>query len=57
MTFLIVLGVVVVAVLALGYRYDQRNRAMRGSGGGTSNRATRLDGQEKASRWGAGGGG
>ena len=55
MTFLIVLGLVVAA----GWPrlpYDRKHRAMGGSGGGYG-RETRLDGQEKASRWGAGGGG
>ena len=57
MLFFIVLGLVVAAVLVMGYRYDHRHRAMGGSGGGRTARQTRLDGREKEARWGAGGGG
>ena len=57
MMFLIVLGLIVAAVLVMGYRYDHRHRAMGGSGGGRTARETRLHGREKGSEWGAGGGG
>jgi FtsZ-interacting cell division protein ZipA len=58
MTFLIVIGVIVVVALVFGYRYDRKHRS-RGdssSGGVTGHKArqTKLDGREKGSRWGAG---
>jgi hypothetical protein len=58
MTFVIVLVVVVVVALGLGFRYDRKHRSLRDSpGGGETARGLRLDGREKGSRWGAGGGG
>ena len=58
MTFLIVVIVIVVVVLGFGFRYDRKHRNLGdSSGGGETARGLRLDGREKGSRWGAGGGG
>ena len=57
MTFWIVVGVVVLVLLAMGYRYDRRHRRLGGSAPdtATSGRA-RIEGEEKSRRWNAGGG-
>ena len=54
MLFVVVAVVVVVVavLLAVGARYDRKQRSLGASGGiATSMRASRLDARDRASRW------
>jgi hypothetical protein len=54
--FLIAVGVLVLAVLVVGFRYDRKQRAMGAAGGlNKSATSTRRDNETTVSKWGAGG--
>ena len=53
--FLVALGLLLVVVLALGLRYDRRQRRLGDASGlSKSMRSTRVDNQTQVSKWGAG---
>lgn len=53
--FLVALGLLLVVVLALGLRYDRRQRRLGAASGlSKSMRSTRVDNQTQVSKWGAG---
>ncbi|MCW2849050.1 MAG: hypothetical protein JWR90_3024 [Marmoricola sp.] len=55
--FLIALAVFLVIVIAVGVRYDRRQRGMNASSGGPGYTKTRQQNQYRADQWGGPGGG
>jgi hypothetical protein len=53
--FFTVVGLFVLAVLVMGFRFDRRQRSIRGSRAGKASSSPRLENQTRGDKWGAGG--